>query len=93
MNRETVSIANYYFNTGILGGYETAELQDYSIADEEIACFDDTEIIAKPDGLCLERTMMVSGKWFKVESVFGSGGKDAPTAKLMIVIDSEINSS
>ena len=92
-DRDVQDENRHYLETGIWGSYETAGIHDFNVAGEEIACFDDTEIIANPDGLCFERKMIVGGKRFKVESVFGNTSEDTPTTKLMSAIDTETNSS
>ena len=53
------------------------------------ALFEDTELKEEPDGLCLERRMMVDGKKFAVSSVFPKDAVLTPTDKLLSLIDKE----
>ncbi len=47
----------HYLQTGIGGSYETAGIIDTALDDKLIPLFEDTELIERPDSICLERHM------------------------------------
>ena len=87
--RDKKDESRHYLDTGVLGAYEMAGIINPKYILKKLALFSDTAYRENPDGLCLERKMIVDGKHFNVRSVFVGGGAATPTDKLLSVIDNE----
>ncbi len=87
--RRVKNLNRHYLETGICGSYDTAGLIDSKLDGTPVVLFEDTELKEEPDGLCLERRMMVGGKKFAVRSVFPKDAVSTPTDKLLALIDKE----
>ena len=79
----------HYLQTGIGGSYETAGIIDTALEGKLIPLFEDTELIERPDSICLERHMEIAGKKFAIKSVFPKSATSLPTDKLLTLIDKE----
>ena len=91
--RDVENENSHYLNTKISGAYETAKIYDFAVYNQEIARFDDTLIREQPDGLSLDRKMMVGGKNFAVQSLFANESVKTPMDKLLSAVDMDQNSS
>lgn len=87
--RRVKNLNRHYLETGIWGSYDTAGIIDSELDGTPVALFEDTELKEEPDGLYLERRMMVGGKKFSVSSVFPKDAVSTPTDKLLSLIDKE----
>ncbi|MCL6561129.1 MAG: hypothetical protein K6U74_20545 [Firmicutes bacterium] len=87
--RRVKNLNRHYLETGIWGSYDTAGIVESELDGTPVALFEDTELKEEPDGLCLERRMMVDGKKFAVSSVFPKDAVLTPTDKLLSLIDKE----
>ena len=85
------NIAQHYFSTGILGAYETAEVDDEIQSGDKFApCFDDSFVDFGHNRTIVRRTMDVGGRSFRVCSVFPSNAPSTPTDKLLTLIDLDL---
>ena len=83
--------AAHYLETGILGAYETAEVDSDEEQDGKyVPCFDDSLIIFDSDFNRITRRMMVGGKAFRVSSIFPAAGISTPTERMLRLIDSDL---
>ena len=90
MNHEK-NAHKYYLENGIFGAYETAEVDFDEEQDGKYApCFDDSLIIFDSDFNRVTRRMMVSGKSFRVSSIFPVAGMSTPTERMLRLIDSDL---
>lgn len=87
--RRVKNANRHYLETGLLGSYNTAGIVDSELDGTPVALFGDTKLKEEPDGLCLERRMIVGGKKFAVSSVFPKDAVSTPTDKLLSLIDNE----
>lgn len=87
--RKVEDECKHYLQTGIGGSYETVGIVDTALEDKLIPLFEDTELIERPDSICLERHMEIAGKRFAIKSVFPKSAASLPTDKLLTLIDKE----
>lgn len=87
--RRVKNLNRHYLETGLCSSYDTAGIVDSELDGTPVALFKDTQLKEEPDGLCLERRMMVGGKKFAVSSVFPKDATLTPTDKLLSLIDKE----
>ena len=84
-------VIQHYLKTGILGAYETAEVDDEMKFDDKVApCFDDAVTNLGQQRATIRRTMDIGGRTFHICSVFPSNAQHTPTDKLLSLIDSEL---
>ena len=84
-------ISQHYFKTGILGAYETAEVEDEIQSGDKFApCFDDSFVDFGQNRTIVQRTMVVGGRSFHISSVFPSNAPVTPTDKLLALIDLDL---
>ncbi|WP_277669112.1 hypothetical protein [Caproiciproducens galactitolivorans] len=87
--RRVKNLNRHYLETGIWGSYDTAGIVESELDGTPVALFEDTKLKEEPDGICLERHMIVAGKKFAVSSVFPKDASSTPTDKLLSLIDKE----
>ena len=83
--------AKHYLDTGILGAYETVEVEWDEEKDGKCApCFEDTLVVFHTEQIHTERVMDIKGRRFRIRSVFPTDNEINPTDKLLALIDSEL---
>ncbi|MGE5630174.1 MAG: hypothetical protein ACM3TR_03650 [Caulobacteraceae bacterium] len=87
--RRVKNANRHYLETGLYGSYDTAGLVDSELDGTPVALFEDTKLKEEPDGIYLERHMIVAGKKFAVSSVFPKEAVSTPTDKLLTLIDKD----
>jgi hypothetical protein len=88
-HRRVKNANRHYIETSIWGSYDTVGIVDRELDGTPVALFEDTKLKEEPDGICLERHMIVAGKKFAVSSVFPKDASSTPTDKLLSLIDKE----
>ena len=84
-------VIQHYLKTGILGAYETAEVDDEMSSGDKVApCFDDAVTDLGQQRATIRRTMDIGGRTFHICSVFPANAPHTPTDKLLSLIDSEL---
>ena len=84
-------IAKALSETGILGAYETVEVEWDEEKDGKCApCFEDTLVVFHPEQTHTERTMDIKGRRFRIRSVLPTDTEITPTDKLLALIDTEL---
>ena len=90
MDREQ-KIARHYLKTGILGAYDTAEINWEEEVDGKYApCFDDATVFFDKTQTTTHRSMCIEGRRFRICSVFPTDTERTPTDKLLALIDTEL---
>ncbi|MGI5880548.1 MAG: hypothetical protein ACOX6L_08145 [Syntrophomonadaceae bacterium] len=83
--------AKHYLETGILGAYETVEVEWDEEKDGKCApCFEDALMVFHTEQTHTERTMDIKGRRFRIRSVFPTDTGITPTDKLLALIDTEL---
>jgi len=90
MDREKI-VSQHFFKTGVLGAYETAEVDDEIEQDGKYTpCFDDSLIILDEPQIMIKRSMLIEGRRYNICSVFPTGVPHTPTDKLLLLIGSDL---
>lgn len=82
-----------YMETGVLGGYRPERAVMRKERDGVSTAFRDASCWERPEGTVMERDMVIQGRRFHVTSVFPGGGEATPTAKLLSLIDADLEKS
>jgi len=89
MSREQ-KIARHYLETGVLGAYETAEVEYEEEENGKYApCFDDAILFLDQTESTTVCSMSIEGRRYRVRSVFPVMGH-TPTDKLLGLIDTDL---
>jgi hypothetical protein len=89
MDREQ-KIARHYLETGVLGAYETAEVEYEEEENGKYApCFDDAILFLDKTESMTVRSMCIEGRRYRVRSVLPAAGH-TPTDKLLTLIDADL---
>lgn len=89
MDREQ-KIARHYLETGVLGAYETAEVEYEEEENGKYApCFDDAILLLDKTESTTIRSMCIEGRRYRVRSVLSAAGH-TPTDKLLTLIDADL---
>lgn len=89
MDREKM-IARHYLETGVLGAYETTEVEWDEVVDGKCApCFEDAMVVFGSEQTHVDRRMDIEGRRFRIRSVLPAAGH-TPTDKLLALIDTEL---
>jgi len=84
-------ISQHFFETGVLGAYETAEVDWEEEQDGKYApCFDDALVIFGESQTTTNRIMYIEGMKYHISSVFPVGTLFTPTDKMLAFIDAEV---
>ncbi len=79
-----------YRDTGMLGGYCPEFAVTRSTSEGAMTTFRDTSCWDRPEGITLERDMLIQGRRFHVTSVFLGEGETTPTEKMLSLIDADL---
>jgi hypothetical protein len=83
-------IAHHYLETGVLGAYETAEVEYEEEENGKYApCFEDATIFFGKTQTTAVRSMCIEGRRYRICSVLPAMGH-TPTDKLLILIDADL---
>lgn len=89
MSREQ-KIARHYLETGVLGAYETAEVEYEEEENGKYApCFDDAILFLDQTESTTVRSMCIEGRRYRIRSVLPVMGH-TPTDKLLGLIDADL---
>ncbi|MCB5712392.1 hypothetical protein [Lactonifactor longoviformis] len=89
MDREKM-IARHYLETGVLGAYETTEVEWDEVVDGKCApCFEDATVFFGKNQTTTVRSMCIEGRRFRIRSVLPATG-NTPTDKMLALIDAEL---
>ena len=90
MDKEKI-ITQHYQTTGILGAYESAEVDWEEEQDGKYApCFDDSLVILDEAQIIIKRSMLIEGRRYSICSVFPARVPHTPTDKMLALIDAEV---
>lgn len=90
MDKEKM-ITRHYLETGILGAYETAEVDWVEEKDGRYTpCFDDVTVLWDKEQTSTTRMMDIEGRRFRIRSFFPTDTGITPTDKLLTLIDTEL---
>lgn len=85
------TIARHYLETGILGAYETAEVDwDEEKEGRYAPCFNDATVLWDKERTSTTRMMDIEGRRFRIRSFFPTDTDVTPTDKLLTLIDTEL---
>ncbi len=79
-----------YRDTGMLGGYCPEFAVTRSTSEGTMTTFRDTSCWEHPEGITLERDMLIQGRRFHVVSVFPGEDTSTPTEKMLSLIDADL---
>jgi hypothetical protein len=89
MDKEKL-IARHYLETGVLGAYETTEVEWDEVVDGKCApCFEDAMVVFGREQTHVDRRMDIEGRRFRIRSVLPATGH-TPTDKMLTLIDTEL---
>ena len=79
-----------YRDTGMLGAYCPEFAVTRATGEGTMTTFRDTSCWDRPEGITLERDMIIQGRRFHVTSVFPDGDTFTPTEKMLSLIDADL---
>ncbi len=79
-----------YRDTGMLGGYCPEFAVTRATSEGTMTTFRDTSCWEHPEGITLERDMLIQGRRFHVVSVLSSEGDATATEKMLSLIDADL---